>query len=297
MGAVRFGTAGWDYRDWWGTVYPVPRPRGFEPLGYLAEFFDVVEINSSFYRPPAASSAVSWAKRVAHNPRFTFTAKLWRRFTHERDRSWGTQEVEQVTAGLAPLMERDALGCLLVQFPWSFKRQPATEEWLDDILRAFSAFPVSVEVRHASWNSAEFYGALAERGVGVVNIDQPLFGKSIAPGERVTSGVGYVRLHGRNYQNWFRDDAEPHERYDYLYSAAELGGWLDRIHGIAAHARETYVVTNNHYLGQAASNAAMLRALYGGSVAEVPPALYEKYRDVLSPLGIRPRAPQQPDLG
>jgi len=286
---IRFGTAGWDYKDWWGPVYPATRPRGFDPLAYLSSFFDTIEINSSFYRPPSPATTAAWAKRVRPNSHFKFTVKLWRRFTHERERPWSLDDVGQVTAGVAPLAEHDVLGCLLAQFPWSFKRTPASEEWLDDVVRAFQGFPLTIEVRHASWNDLAFYRSLAERGVGIVNIDQPLFHRSIAPGAQVTSAVGYVRLHGRNYRNWFRDDAEPHERYNYLYTPDELRGWLDRIHEIAEHARDTYVVTNNHYVGQAPANAAMLRKLVGTELVEVPPELWEAYRQQLEPLGIRPR--------
>ena len=142
----------------------------------------------------------------------------------------------------------------------------------------------------------EFYLALAERGVGAVNIAQPVSPPSIMPGARVPAGVGYIRLHGRNYENWFRDDAEPHERYDYLYGADALKPWMERIHEVAARARETYVITNNHFNGQAAVNAAMLRRLYGGADVEVPPELMNAYRAVLEPLGIRATTPATPRL-
>lgn len=293
---VRFGVAGWDYEDWWGRVYPRTRPRGFDPLAYLSRYFDTIEINSTFYRPAAAKAAESWARRVAGNSNFRFTAKLWQRFTHERSRAWTPSEVEAVRAGLAPLREAGRLGCVLVQFPWSFKRTASSREWLDDVLRAFADFPLSVEVRHSSWNDGSFFAELRERSVGIVNIDQPLFAHSIKPSAEVTSGVGYVRLHGRNYDNWFRDDAESHERYDYLYTEAELGVWLERIHEVAKHAADTYVVTNNHYVGQAAANAAMLRALDGDRAVRVPPPLGEAFRQVLEPLGIRDDIGGQTDL-
>lgn len=293
---IRFGVAGWDYDDWWGRFYPSSKPRGFDPLAYVARYFDTVEINSTFYRPATAHAATSWAKRVAHNRAFQFTAKLWQRFTHERDTAWTQDEVALTRAGLEPLAEAGKLGCVLVQFPWSFKRTDASREWLDDVLGAFASFPLAVEVRHGSWNVPEFYLSLAERGVGAVNIDQPVFRHSITPGARVTAAVGYVRLHGRNYETWFRDDAEPHERYDYLYGADELQPWLERIHEVAERARETYVITNNHFNGQAAVNAAMLRKLYGHGDVEVPPELMEGYRPVLAPLGIRAPVPEAPRL-
>ena len=295
-GVIRFGVAGWDYQDWWGRVYPPSRPKGFDPLAYLARYFDTVEINSTFYRPATARAATSWAKRVVHNRDFCFTAKLWQRFTHEREAAWTQDEAALTRAGLEPLAEAGKLGCVLVQFPWSFKRTAESREWLDDVLGAFAAFPLAVEVRHASWNVPEFYASLSERGVGAVNIDQPVFKHSIKPGARATAGVGYVRLHGRNYENWFRDDAEPHERYDYLYGRDELEPWLERIHEVAERARDTYVITNNHFNGQAAVNAAMLRKLYGHGDVEVPPELMEGYRPVLAPLGIRTPVPEAPRL-
>lgn len=284
---IRFGVAGWDYKDWWGPVYPAAKPKGFDPLAYLAKYFDTIEINSTFYRPAGRTSAERWARRVADNQNFKFTAKLWQRFTHERDSAWSRDDVTLTADGLRPLADQGRLGCVLAQFPWSFKRTPESREWLDDLLGAFAEFPMAVEVRHSSWNVPEFYASLAERGVGVVNIDQPMFRNSIKPGAVVTAEVGYVRLHGRNYENWFRDDAEPHERYDYLYSAEELKPWLDRIHEVAARARETYVITNNHFQGQAAVNAAMLRKLFGAAEVIVPPELAQAYRDALEPLGIR----------
>jgi uncharacterized protein YecE (DUF72 family) len=287
---IRFGVAGWDYQDWWGPVYPATRPRGFDPLSYLSGYFDAIEINSTFYGVGSPRASEGWVRRVAGNPRFKFTAKLWKRFTHERDRAWSPDEVEQVRSALTPIARADRLGSVLAQFPWSFRRTAESEEWLDDVLNAFADFPIVVEVRHASWNEPAFYASLAEKGVGIVNIDQPVFRHSIKPDARVTrNGVGYVRLHGRNYENWFREQAETHERYDYLYTEAELKAWLDRIHEVAKQARDTYVITNNHFLGQAAVNAAMLRKLHGDPDVSVPPELAETYRDVLAPLGIHGR--------
>lgn len=284
---IRFGVAGWDYDDWWGPVYPADRKgkRSFDPLDYLARYFDTIEINSTFYRPPSERSASSWARRVAQNPQFRFTAKLYRRFTHQRDEAWTTDEVEEIRRGLLPLMEAGRLGCLLVQFPWSFKRDAAAREWLGDLVGAFGEFPLAIEVRHSSWNVPDFYEGLRERGIGAVNIDQPVFRHSIKPGAEVTSPIGYVRLHGRNYENWFRDNAESHERYDYLYTKDELEAWLSRIHEVARQAQETYVITNNHFRGQAPTNALMLRAMAGEKV-EVPHELRLAFGEALGAVGL-----------
>src|ERR1051326_2741788 len=179
---IRFGVAGWDYKDWWGTVYPASPPAGFDPLHYLARYFDLVEINSTFYGAGSPKAAASWVKRVRDYPRFCFSAKLWKRFTHDRDNAWTPDDVAQMQATLDPIAGHGRLGCLLAQYPWSFRRSPENEECLADVIRAFAQFPLAIEVRHASWNDPAFYASLADQGVGIVNIDQPLFRHSLPPG-------------------------------------------------------------------------------------------------------------------
>jgi len=283
---IRFGPAGWDYPDWAGKVYPKPRPKGFDPLRYLAEYFQTVEINSTFYRPPTAQVARSWAKRVADQADFRFTAKLWKRFTHERTETWTKDEVAQAREGLDVLHDSGTLGAVLLQFPWSFRNDEANREWLQDLTRTFAAYPLVVEVRHESWNQPAFYAELRERGLGFVNVDQPLFHDSIKPSARATSTIGYVRVHGRNYKDWFRKDAGRDARYDYLYSAKELEPWADRTRDLAEEpgVSEVYVVNNNHFEGKAAANAAMLEAQVTGKRVRVPGTLLETYRKELSPV-------------
>lgn len=281
---IRYGPAGFQYKDWEGIVYPSPAPRGFDPLRYVAGYFDTVEINSSFYGPPRAASAAAWARRVEANPRFRFTAKLHQRFTHQRASAWTQAEVDDVRAGFDPLMEADKLGAVLLQFPWSFRRTDQNREWLADVARTFAQYPLVLEVRHESWNTPELFRGLLERGIGFVNIDQPLFRDSIAPTAHATSPVGYVRVHGRNYQDWFREKAGRDERYDYLYSADELRPWAERTAQIAAEAptEDVFVVTNNHFRGKAAAAAVMLRAMVEGTPAPAPATLVEEYAETLA---------------
>ena len=284
MTVVRFGPAGWDYPDWNGTVFPKPRPKGFDPLSYLAGYFDTIEINNTFYRPATAAVAKKWAERVAANRRFRFTAKLWRRFTHERGTAWSKDDVTAARAGLDVLHEQGRLGAVLLQFPWSFKNGEAAQEWLRDLFRAFRHLPLVLEVRHVSWAEPEVLAWLTEAGVGLVNVDQPQFKRSIAPAAVVTAPIGYIRLHGRNYKEWFRKSAGRDERYDYLYTADELRPWAKRVQEVAARADETYAVTNNHRLGKAPANAAMIEALVTGDKVDVPPPLLATYPDQLRPI-------------
>ena len=273
---IRIGPAGWSYKDWEGVVYPQKPGKGFDPLAYLARFFNTIEINSSFYRPPSSSTAESWARRVAQRKDFSFTAKLHRVFTHERGKATKKDEKE-FREGMAPLVKTAKLGALLLQFPWSFKNTDEDRLYLTKLLEQFREFPLVLEVRHTSWNNEGVYEWLEERGVGVCNIDQPVFSRSIRPAAVTTSPVGYVRLHGRNYQNWFRDKAPRDERYNYLYSLDELDPWLTRIKQVAKHTRETYVITNNHFRGQAVVNAVEIKAALEEERVAAPGPLLEHY--------------------
>ncbi|HEY6990469.1 MAG TPA: DUF72 domain-containing protein [Bryobacteraceae bacterium] len=275
---VRIGPAGWKYKDWEGVVYPKPAPRGFDSLAYLADYFTAIEINSSYYGPPRPDAARRWVASVSHNPNFRFTSKLFHSFTHERKPA-SNDECDFKT-GIAPIAEADRLGAILIQFPWSFKNEPENREYLWRLQQRFAEYPLVVEIRHASWITEEILDTFAALGLGLCNIDQPGFHRSVKPSAHTTSSVGYVRLHGRNYQNWFSRTADVRERFDYLYSLDELEPWVARVKSIAEDATDTYVVANNHNLGKATVNALELRALIEGGPVDVPPRLLERYPDL-----------------
>src|SRR3984893_3869914 len=107
-GAIRIGPAGWSYTDWAGIVYPTRKPRGFHEAAYLAEYFDTIEINTSFYQPLRPEHCRQWIARVAANPRFQFTAKLWQKFTHESGA--GKDDERAARAGYDVLHDAGKLG-------------------------------------------------------------------------------------------------------------------------------------------------------------------------------------------
>ena len=271
---IRVGPAGWSYPDWEKVVYP-PHGSKFDHLAYLASFFDTIEINSPFYRIPPPTHAKSWIRRVADNPEFLFTTKVFRGFTHEKT-GLVDADVAAFRNYLDPLMEANRLGAILLQFPWSFKNTPETHDQLTTLFRAFEGYPKALEVRHASFQNKAFVDFLEEHDVSWVNVDQPLFHDSVKPADAVTGPLAYVRFHGRNYEKWFAHE-ESWERYNYLYSKEELEPWVDRIRTMA-RSKDVFVVTNNHFRGQAIINAGDLEASLGLS-AKLPPQLEEVYGD------------------
>jgi len=287
---LRVGPAGWSYPDWAGIVYPAKRPRGFHEAAFLAEYFDTIEINTSFYQPLKPENCAHWIELVAANPRFRYTAKLWQKFTHEPGAT--TEDEKAVRAGFDLLHRGGRLGAVLIQFPFSFHRTDENLRYLDGLLDRFRDYPLVVEVRHATWNDAAFFEFLGERGVGFCNIDQPVIGRSLKPSERATGRVAYVRLHGRRYDTWFSDDPSvpPSERYNYLYTGSELKPWVERIRAMVTQAHQggggqalqkaggqVYVVTNNHYQGKAVVNALQLISLLKGAKVKVPETLRHHY--------------------
>lgn len=257
-------------------VYPSRKVRGFDPLAYLARYFDTIEINSTFYRPPYPRNSYEWVKRTSHNADFRFTVKLYRKFTHEKDQL-SPQEEKKWREGMEPLIEGDRLGAVLIQFPYSFHYSGENLDYLYFLRRKFPDSPLVLEIRHRSWNRAETFDFLKDINVGFCNIDQPRISYSQPPTSRVTSPVAYVRLHGRNVRDWFRKNAGRDERYDYLYSGPELEEWLRRIDELKKQARQVYVIANNHYQGQAVCNSLELKSMLEKRPVPVPSSLLPFY--------------------
>jgi len=279
MSDIYFGTAGWSYKDWEGTVYPDNIEANFDQLTYISTYFDVVELNTTFYNPPSIYMSRSWVKKTSNNPNFKFTAKLWQKFTHER----GTVLKEEEKAfkdGIAPLMENGKLGALLIQFPWSFKNNSENRKVIESISDRLREYPLVIEFRHNSWLKNEILFFLRDNNIGFCNIDQPVIGESIKPTDFVTSEIGYIRLHGRNYKDWFRKEAGRDDRYNYLYSSSELEEWVQKIKKMKDKSRQIYVIANNHYRGQAATNALQLKSMYYEKKVKVPEQLLLNYPEL-----------------
>lgn len=228
-----------------------------------------------------------WCKKAsAVNQDFLFTAKLNRAFTHSpiavlESTSAATirsdpKDVDDAKRGLDSIAQEDMLGGLLMQFPISFKNTNENRDHLDGLIGTFREYPLAVEVRHASWTNEGTLRYFAEKGVAFCNIDQPLLGQAVKPSEYVTSQIGYVRLHGRRYDQWFEPEKSS-DRYDYLYNEHELQGWKNKIENVARKAQVTFVVANNHFEGKAPANALELRSMISGNKVKVPPTLANVY--------------------
>jgi len=283
---IRVGTAGWSYDDWNAIVYPARPGRGFDRLELMASLFDTNEINSSFYRIPSPGQTADWARRVAHNPRFAFTAKLYRDFTHEGKA--GAAEERAFAEAMEPLARAGRLGCVLAQFPFSFRNTPENRARLERLLGSFPELVLATEFRHESWNTTAICELLIRHGAAFVNIDQPRLEGNLSPTDHVTAPLAYFRFHGRNAGKWFGPETSNEQRYNYLYSEKELEPWAERIRTsvtrVASLEEEhsgtqpgVYAILNNHFRGQAVANAVQLQLTLTGQAQSVPDTLLETY--------------------
>ncbi len=275
-GQIHVGVAGWSYPDWEGFVYP---RRLKDPLSYLAPYLDMIEINSTFYRPPSARHAESWAAKTAALPDFFFSAKLHRDVTHEH--VIVDEMVRAFRDGLQPLVDADKLRHLLAQFRYDFADAPPNRDHLSRIRERFGGIaPVVLELRHKSWQSPEGVGFLRSLGVTVANLDYPLGRDSFGPEDCVVGETGYFRLHGRNAAAWFDQKAGRDQTYNYYYGSGERKELVDRALRLAVAYRALTIVANNHYEGKEVANALQIKAAVQGTKVRVPPDLLRRYSEL-----------------
>lgn len=308
--ALLIGTSGWSYPTgkgtWNGLFYPATRSkrdgtRDFDELRFYAEHFDTVEVNSTFYGQPRAEVTRTWVERT--RPGFDFSVKLYQKFTHPsmfRDaavkRAPGVEgafldllarvtqsDIDEFRSGIDPLAQSGRLGALLAQFPPSFKDSQASRDYLAHLLRAFGGYPVAVELRHKSWSDAigDTLSMLNAFGAALVQIDEPKFRFSIRQNYLPNvSSFYYMRLHGRNAAAWWRHEKSD-DRYNYLYSAAELSEFSEIATAANELVRKSYLYTNNHFSSKSVVNAVMLKAQVGQPIdGEYPPELIDRYPEI-----------------
>ena len=252
---IYIGTSGFSYDDWKGHFYP-DRIDKKDMLSYYARSFNTVEINATYYAVPSAASVAAMDKKTPED--FQFVVKAHKDMTHaDQPRP---EVFDAFLAAIQPLRDSGKLGCVLAQYPWSFKPTPENQGRLRQFKDRVGDVPAVVEFRNADWVSEETFDGLRELGLGFCSVDEPRLKGLMPPIAVATSDIGYVRFHGRNAKKWWRHE-QAHERYDYLYSKDELTEWVPKVEEIDGRTRKTYLFFNNHYQGKSAQNAKMFAAM------------------------------------
>lgn len=252
---IRIGTSGYSYDDWIGPFYPEKTAKR-DMLSFYAREFDLTEVNSTYYRLPTPQMLAAMARKVPEG--FLFTVKATQELTHGREEP--LDAFRQFRAALQPLQEAGKFGCVLAQFPWSFRPAEENRNYLTVLREQLPDLPVVVEFRNAGWVTEETFDLLRQLQLGYCCVDEPRLKGLIPPIARATAPVAYVRFHGRNAAKWWQHE-EAWERYNYSYSEAELREWVPQIKDLAGSAETVYVLSNNHWQGQAVTTARQLRLL------------------------------------
>jgi len=298
---VRVGPAGWSYPDWAGYVYPPRRAKGFHEAAYLAEFFDTIEINTSFYQPLRPDHAAQWIERVAANPRFVFTAKLWQRFTHD---------VRSVTSDPPQRMSEPFAPASMYFAPQINSAPCCCNSLFVSSLCGNYCVPLGgvetlLRLSAGGRSAPRFMGCTRDAGIAAHQRRQFLQHRS-AHDRSIPGAVG-SGYRGRRICTASRAalrhvvqrrcDNPAHERYNYLYTAEELAPWVTRVHKVTERARETFVITNNHFQGKAVVNALQLISILKESKVKVPEPLRRQYPQLESIADSPPAEPMLFPLG
>ncbi len=248
------GTSGFSYNDWVGNFYPIGMPKR-EWLSYYAREFNTCEVNSTFYALPKPSDLKAMTMKTGDS--FLFSIKANQEMTHRREDVSIFKAFCQV---LEPIISAGKFGCILAQFPYSFK--PDRHNW--DYLRLFrerlGELPVAIEFRNAQWLRNEVFDWLRRLDLGFCCVDEPQLPNLLPPLAEATSKISYVRFHGRNNAKWWQNE-QSYDRYDYSYSPQELSEWLPKIRKLDSVAEKTFIFANNHWQGQAVGTIRQLRVM------------------------------------
>lgn len=253
---IYLGTSGFSYNDWVGPFYPATMPKR-EWLIYYARQFNACEINSTFYALPQPSNLEAMAKKTGEG--FLFAIKANQQMTHEQ------QDKEDVFKAfgqvLTPLIERGKLGCVLAQFPYSFRLTRQNRDYLEAFRERMGDLPLVIEFRNVGWLRKEVFDWLRRNQLGFCCVDEPQLPNLLPPIAEATSSIAYVRFHGRNKDKWW-DHQYAYERYDYSYTADEIEEWLPKIYRLDQIAERTFVFANNHFKGKSVDTIRLLRKMF-----------------------------------
>ncbi|MFF0469388.1 DUF72 domain-containing protein [Micromonospora zamorensis] len=286
MGDILVGTASWTDRTlldsgWYPQTADNPEKR----LAYYARQFPLVEVDATYYSPPAEATAKLWAERTPAG--FTFNIKafslltghptrvsaLYKDLRPETDKKnvypddLPAQSYEEVwtrfLSALDPLVEAGKLGALLFQFPPWFTIKRANKQYLLEVAKRCAPLRPVYEFRHASWfdgdNADETLAFLREHKLPYVCVDMPQGHRSsLPPILAATADLAVVRFHGHS-DKWTSKDI--HEKFGYHYSKRELADWAPKLRELADEAGQTHVLMNNCYRDYAQTNAKTLAGL------------------------------------
>ncbi len=302
QGKILAGTASWTDPGFVADWYPEDLPASHR-LRWYADHFNLVEVNSTFYKVPDARTVRSWCEQTP--PAFLFDVKLHRLLSRHstppqllppelrpkaivcKGRVELTPELERAVTkaflkGLKPLIEHGKMGALLLQLSPALSPRHHALSDLDSLLELLAGHTVAVELRNGGWLSPERAGEtrkfFEERGIAFVMVDSPADPHfTILPAIDLvtTPKLAYLRAHGRNAQGYIRQRTVA-GRFDYDYPKEELAEIAQRSVKAAGKAEQVHVIYNNNKADYAPRAAAGFQKILQEKYPKtLPPAIKE----------------------
>jgi uncharacterized protein YecE (DUF72 family) len=269
-GRILIGTCSWSQH---APFYPSELPKN-QQIAFYAQYFPLVEIDSTFYTLVAERNFAVWAERTP--PGFVFDVKPYRQLTqHDRDTVPEPLVFDMFRQSLQPLRDAGKLGVITFQFPPWFKLSPENLDYIEYCRDQFASDRLSLEFRHESWltpgSLPDVIEFLVARRLGLTVVDEPQVGSASVPTVLAVTNpdLSVVRFHGRNAKTWYKKVENTGERFDYLYSDPELEQWVPNVSELAREAGEIHLLFNNNRANYAVRNAHRLTGILQESLPDI----------------------------
>lgn len=246
MARIYIGCAGWDYKDWIGPFYP-KLLESHNRLGFYTKFFNVIEINTTFYNLPEFSIVQTWSDQVPED--FKFMVKVWQEITHKFKDANIEDSISQFFYRLSPL--KDKTLAYLLQFPPWFKYNEKHFHQLKYLIRELpNENKYIIELRDNSWFNEDLLHEAIESSTIIV-------GTTYMPGIKAyyipRQNSYYIRLIGdRELTVFNRIQRDQKENLSNLVNEINALKEFPNIH-------EIFIIVNNHFQGNAPESVNLLK--------------------------------------
>lgn len=254
-GKLHLGTQGFSFDDWVGPFYPPGTPKR-DYLEVYSTRFDSVEIDSTFYGVPRASTVAGWHQRTPEN--FRFTAKFPKLITHDKKLDRAGADAEAFVERMQRL--EDKLAVLTLQFAYDFT--PDYFDRLDTFLKALPLGPrYAVEIRNRKWLTPDFGEMLSGHGAALVLQDLHYMPRL----DWITADFTVIRWLGR------RSDIQ---RFDEIQidRSESMGWWAERVGGFLNAGVDVYGFFNNHFAGHSPESVRLFAGVLGHDLPRWDPS-------------------------
>ena len=246
MARIYIGCAGWDYKDWIDSFYP-KLLESRNRLGFYTKYFNIIEINTTFYSLPKFSVVQNWSDQVPED--FKFTVKVWQEITHNFKDANIEDSISQFFFRLSPL--KDKIFAYLLQFPPWFKYNEKHFHQLKYLIRELpTENKYIIELRDNSWFNEKLLPEVIESSTIIL-------GTTYMPGIKAyympRQNFYYIRLIGdRELTAFNRIQRDQKENLSNLIN--KIGALKE-----SPNIHEIFIIVNNHFQGNAPASVQLLK--------------------------------------